>query len=157
MGLKKELLPGSLRNSNRRRHSRDCYRPPFPLRRHGFLPASAVGWTLLKLGSFLGILLVAGLIVVPRLLNYVARFKSNEMLLVAVLGLCFGVSLLAVQLGYSVALGAFLIGAIMAEARQIARIETLLEPVRDMFSAVFSSRSASSSIPRFSRNTPGRS
>jgi CPA2 family monovalent cation:H+ antiporter-2 len=103
----------------------------------GSFTASAVGWTLLKLGSFLGILLVAGLIIVPRLLNYVARFKSNEMLLVAVLGLCFGVSLLAVQLDYSVALGAFLIGAIVAEARQIARIEMLLEPVRDMFSAVF--------------------
>lgn len=103
----------------------------------GSFTATAVGWTLLKLGSFLGILLVAGLIIVPRLLNYVARFKSNEMLLVAVLGLCFGVSLLSVQLEYSVALGAFLIGAIVAEARQIARIEMLMEPVRDMFSAVF--------------------
>jgi CPA2 family monovalent cation:H+ antiporter-2 len=103
----------------------------------GSFTASAVGWTVLKLGSFLGILLVAGLIVVPRLLNYVARFKSNEMLLIAVLGLCFGVSLLAVKLEYSVALGAFLVGAIVAEARQIKRIETLLEPVRDMFSAVF--------------------
>ena len=103
----------------------------------GSFTASAVGWTVLKLGSFLGILLVAGLIIVPRLLNYVARFKSNEMLLIAVLGLCFGVSLLAVKLEYSVALGAFLIGAIVAEARQIKRIETLMEPVRDMFSAVF--------------------
>jgi CPA2 family monovalent cation:H+ antiporter-2 len=103
----------------------------------GSFTASEVGWTVLKLGSFLGILLVAGLIVVPRLLNYVARFKSNEMLLIAVLGLCFGVSLLAVKLEYSVALGAFLIGAVVAEARQIARIEMLLEPVRDMFSAVF--------------------
>ena len=103
----------------------------------GSFTAAAVGGTLLKLGSFLGILLVAGLLVVPRLLNYVARFKSNEMLLIAVLGLCFGVSLLAVKLEYSVALGAFLIGAVVAEARQIARIETLLEPVRDMFSAVF--------------------
>ena len=73
----------------------------------------------------------------PRLLNYVAKFKSNEMLLVSVLGLCFGVSLLAVELNYSVALGAFLIGTIVAEARQIARIETLMTPVRDMFSAVF--------------------
>ena len=96
-----------------------------------------VGLTVVKLCAFLGILLVAGLIIVPRLLNYVARFKSNEMLLVAVLGLCFGVSLLAVKLDYSVALGAFLIGAIIAEARQILRIETLMEPVRDMFSAVF--------------------
>jgi CPA2 family monovalent cation:H+ antiporter-2 len=103
----------------------------------GSFTASAVGWTVLKLSSFLGLLLVGGLIIIPRLLNYVARFKSNEMLLVAVLGLCFGVSLLAVQLGYSVALGAFLAGAIVAEARQIARIETLVEPVRDMFSAVF--------------------
>ena len=87
----------------------------------GSFAAADVGMTVLKLGSFLGILLVAGLILVPRLLNYVARFKSNEMLLVTVLGLCFGVSLLAVRLGYSVALGAFLIGAIIAEARQIAR------------------------------------
>ena len=96
-----------------------------------------IGITVLQLGSFLGILLVAGLILVPRLLNYVARFKSNEMLLITVLGLCFGVSLLAVRLEYSVALGAFLIGAVIAEARQIVRIEMLLEPLRDMFSAVF--------------------
>src|SRR2546423_13685384 len=93
--------------------------------------------TVAKLSSFLGLLLVIGLIVVPRLLNYVARFKSNEMLLISVLSLCFGVSLLAVKLEYSVALGAFLIGTIVAEARQIGRIEMLVEPVRDMFSAVF--------------------
>ena len=103
----------------------------------GSFAAVDIGITLMKLGSFLGILLVAGLILVPRLLNYVARFKSNEMLLITVLGLCFGVSLLAVRLEYSVALGAFLIGAVIAEARPIARIETLLEPLRDMFSAVF--------------------
>ena len=80
---------------------------------------------------------MVGLIAVPRLLGYVARFKSNEMLLITVLGLCFGVSLLAVKLGYSVALGAFLIGAVIAEAREIHRIEALIEPVRDMFSAIF--------------------
>jgi CPA2 family monovalent cation:H+ antiporter-2 len=103
----------------------------------GSFAATDIGITVIKLGSFLGILLVAGLILVPRLLNYVARFKSNEMLLITVLGLCFGVALLAVRLEYSVALGAFLIGAVIAEARQIARIEMLLEPLRDMFSAVF--------------------
>ncbi len=103
----------------------------------GSFSTREIAVTVAKLASFLGILLVAGLIIVPRLLNYVARFKSNEMLLITVLGLCFGVSLLAVQLEYSVALGAFLIGAIIAEARQIVRIETLLEPIRDMFSAVF--------------------
>ena len=81
--------------------------------------------------------MVFGLLAVPPLLRYVGRFKSNEMLLVAALGLCFGVSLLAVKLGYSVALGAFLIGAIVAEARERGKIESLVEPVRDMFSAVF--------------------
>ncbi len=91
----------------------------------------------LNLAAFIGILLVAGLILVPRLLNYVSKFKSNEMLLVTVLGLCFGVSLLTVKLGYSVALGAFLIGAIVAEVRQIHKIEILMFPVRDLFSAVF--------------------
>lgn len=103
----------------------------------GSLVPAEVGGTLAKLSAFLGVLLVAGLIAVPRLLNYVARFKSNEMLLITVVGLCFGVSLLAVKLGYSVALGAFLIGAIIAEARQIAKIEALMHPVRDLFSAVF--------------------
>lgn len=103
----------------------------------GTLSAADVGITLGKLGIFLTVVLVVGLIAVPRLIGYVARFKSNEMLIVTVLGLCFGVSLLAVKLGYSVALGAFIIGAVIAEAREIHRIETLIEPVRDMFSAIF--------------------
>jgi CPA2 family monovalent cation:H+ antiporter-2 len=103
----------------------------------GSLSIGAVGITLGKLGIFLVVALVAGLIMVPRLLGYVARFKSNEMLLITVLGLCFGVSLLAAKLGYSVALGAFVIGALIAESREVHRIATLIEPVRDMFSAVF--------------------
>ena len=105
--------------------------------RTGEVEAQTIGMTILSLGSFLGILLVAGLIVVPRLLDYVARFKSDEMLLITVVGLCFGISLVTVKLGYSVALGAFLIGAVIAEARQIYKIETLMHPVRDLFSAVF--------------------
>ncbi|MEO7932439.1 MAG: cation:proton antiporter [Chthoniobacterales bacterium] len=103
----------------------------------GSLAPGDIAITMLRLSAFLGTLLVLGLIIVPRLLDYVARFKSNEMLLITVLGLCFGVSLIAVKLGYSVALGAFLIGAIIAEARQIVRIENLMHPIRDMFSAVF--------------------
>ncbi len=103
----------------------------------GTLSVGTVGATLGKLTIFLVVVLVAGLIAVPRLLGRVARFKSNEMLLITVLALCFGVSLLAAKLGYSVALGAFIIGAVIAEAREIHRIESLIEPVRDMFSAVF--------------------
>ena len=103
----------------------------------GSLSVADVGATLGKLGIFLSATLVVGLIAVPRLIGYVAKFKSNEMMIITVLGLCFGVSLLAAKLGYSVALGAFVIGAVIAEAREIHRIETLIEPVRDMFSAIF--------------------
>jgi len=103
----------------------------------GALHVAEVGKTLGKLSIFLVSALVLGLLVVPRLLTYVARFRSNEMLLVTVLGLCFGFSLLAVKLGYSVALGAFLIGAVIAESREIHRVEKMIEPVRDMFSAIF--------------------
>jgi CPA2 family monovalent cation:H+ antiporter-2 len=103
----------------------------------GKVDAFQIGEIVLRLGSFLGLLLVSGLLLVPRLLNHVASFKNDEILLVTVVGLCFGVSLLTVKLGYSVALGAFLIGAIIAEARQITKIETLMHPVRDLFSAVF--------------------
>lgn len=103
----------------------------------GNLSVGDVGVTLGKLGIFFAVTLVVGLIAVPRLIGYVARFKSNEMLIVTVLALCFGVALLAAKLGYSVALGAFIIGAVVAEAREIHRIEILIEPVRDMFSAIF--------------------
>lgn len=103
----------------------------------GALSVTDIGITIGKLGIFLVAALVIGLLAVPRLLSYVARFKSNEMLLVTVLALCFGFSLLAAKLGYSVALGAFIIGAVIAEAREIHRIEILTEPVRDMFSAIF--------------------
>ena len=103
----------------------------------GSLAVGEVFNTTARLAIFLAVSLVLGLLAVPRLLGYVAGFKSNEMLLITVLGLCFGVSLLAVKLNYSVALGAFVIGAVIAEAREIHRIEILTEPIRDMFSAVF--------------------
>jgi monovalent cation:H+ antiporter-2, CPA2 family len=93
--------------------------------------------TFAVLTVFLVASLVIGILVVPRLLDFVARFGSNEMLLVAVLGLLFGFCLLVARLGYSIALGAFTIGVIIAEARALRRIERLIEPVRDMFSAIF--------------------
>ncbi|MEJ1972528.1 MAG: cation:proton antiporter [Lacunisphaera sp.] len=65
----------------------------------GSLSFADVGLTLGKLSIFLAVVLVAGLLAVPRLIGYVARFKSNEMLIITLLGLCFGVSLLALKLG----------------------------------------------------------
>ncbi len=103
----------------------------------GSLQVGEVVSTVSRLGVFLVAALVLGLLFVPRLIGYVAKFKSNEMLLITVLGLCFGFSLLAEKLHYSVALGAFIIGAVVAESREIHQIEHLIEPVRDMFSAVF--------------------
>ncbi len=103
----------------------------------GNLHAGEVGIEILKLAVFFAMVLVAGFIGVPRLFDYIGKFKSNEILLITALGLCFGVALLANWLGYSVALGAFLIGAVIAEARQIHKIESLIAPVRDMFSAIF--------------------
>jgi CPA2 family monovalent cation:H+ antiporter-2 len=93
--------------------------------------------TLGGLMVFLVASLVIGILTVPRLLDFVAKFNRNEMLLVGVLGLLFGFCLLVVKLGYSVALGAFIIGVIIAETRSLRRIEHLIEPIRDMFSAVF--------------------
>jgi CPA2 family monovalent cation:H+ antiporter-2 len=103
----------------------------------GSMGVGNVVGTLSKLGIFLVVALISGLLLVPRLLTYIARFNSKETLLVAVLGIFFGFSLLVTKLGYSMALGAFVIGAIMAEARELRLIERLIEPLRDMFSAVF--------------------
>lgn len=103
----------------------------------GSMDVGQVAGTLTRLTVFMVVSVVIGLLLVPRLLTYVARFESDEMLLVTVLGLCFGFCLLVIKLDYSVALGAFMIGAIIAEARELKRIERLIEPVRDMFSAIF--------------------
>lgn len=93
--------------------------------------------TVVKLFSFLVIAFLLGIGLIPRLLSYIATFKSNEMLLISVLGLCFGFCLLVVKLNYSIALGAFMIGAIIAEAKEFKLIEDLINPLRDMFSAIF--------------------
>lgn len=93
--------------------------------------------TLGKLSTFLVVSLFIGIIIVPRILSYIAKFNSREILLISVLGICFGFCLLVIRLGYSVALGAFIIGAIMAESRQLETIETIIMPLRDMFSAIF--------------------
>lgn len=93
--------------------------------------------TLGKLATFLVVSLFLGILIIPRVLSYIAKFNSKEILLISVLGMCFGFCLLVIRLGYSVALGAFIIGAIMAESRQLGTIEVLIMPLRDMFSAIF--------------------
>ncbi|MCC8403853.1 cation:proton antiporter [Paraburkholderia sp. MMS20-SJTN17] len=103
----------------------------------GQLSAGLAAVTLVKLLLFMTVSLLVGVLLVPRALNYVARTGSDEMLLVAVLGFCFGFCVLVVKLDYSIALGAFLIGAIMAESRHLHRIEHLIAPLRDASSAIF--------------------
>ncbi|TRX73901.1 cation:proton antiporter [Pseudomonas mangiferae] len=103
----------------------------------GTVEAGEVAGTVGRLTLFMIVALVIGILLVPRLLAYVARFQSSEMLLITVLGLCFGFCLLVAKLQYSMVLGAFLMGAIMAESRQLPQIERLVEPVRDLFSAIF--------------------
>lgn len=103
----------------------------------GSFELAAVGLTLGKLTLFVAVTMVLGLMVVPRLMREVARAKSPEMMLVTTLGFCFGLALLAVKLGFSEALGAFIAGALIAESGLGKKVEHLTEPVRDMFGAVF--------------------
>jgi len=90
-----------------------------------------------RLLAFLVGLIVVGLLVVPRIVRSIAQLERSETTLVASLGICFAITLLTQQLGYSVALGAFLAGSLVAESGEQKTIEHLVEPVRDMFAAVF--------------------
>jgi monovalent cation:H+ antiporter-2, CPA2 family len=103
----------------------------------GSLKIKEIIFTFGKLTTFFTIVIVVGMIVVPKMLRRVSQFRSNEMLLITVLGLCFGISLLAIRMGYSVALGAFLSGVIISECRESGKVSILIEPVRDLFSAIF--------------------
>ena len=77
------------------------------------------------------------MLLVPRLIRQVVRMGSHETTVVTSVGICFACALLARQFGYSVALGAFLGGALVAESGQAKAIEHALESVRDMFAAIF--------------------
>ncbi|OGR79003.1 MAG: hypothetical protein A3I11_00920 [Elusimicrobia bacterium RIFCSPLOWO2_02_FULL_39_32] len=99
--------------------------------------ASMALWTLLKISLFIIIFLVAGLSLIPRFLDWVVGFQSTEMTGISTLGFCLLGAILAYVVGFSVALGAFLMGAVVAASKSAAQIEEWIHPIRDMFSAIF--------------------
>ncbi|MBX3250010.1 MAG: cation:proton antiporter [Myxococcales bacterium] len=103
----------------------------------GGLEASELARTLGKLGAVLVALVAGGLLIVPRVVRHVAQLGRPEALVVLVCGICFGLALLATYLGYSVALGAFLAGLLVAESGRAHDVEHLVAPLRDVFAAIF--------------------
>jgi monovalent cation:H+ antiporter-2, CPA2 family len=89
------------------------------------------------LGGFLLALVLIGLLVVPKIVRLVDRIDRPETIIVANMGICFAMALLAKSFGYSMALGAFIAGALVAESGVAARVDRHLRPVRDLFSAIF--------------------
>lgn len=94
-------------------------------------------FSVIKLLFFLLLWFVAGIFFLPTFLRRAQRFMSDEMLLVVSLGLCLLMVMLAAKAGFSPALGAFVMGSILAETTQAERIEHLFKPVKDFFGAVF--------------------
>lgn len=90
-----------------------------------------------RLGIFLTVLMMVGLLIVPRLIRFVVSLKRPETTLVTSVGVCFAAALAAQQYQYSVALGAFLAGCLVAESGEGKRIAAQVRPLRDMFTAVF--------------------
>lgn len=91
----------------------------------------------LRLGFFLLLWFLVGIYLVPLLLAKVRRFLNDETTLIISLGLCLTMVLLATAAGFSPALGAFVMGSILAETSEGKRIEHLIGSVRDLFGAVF--------------------
>jgi monovalent cation:H+ antiporter-2, CPA2 family len=90
-----------------------------------------------RLLAFLAILITVGLVTVPYAIAAVARLEHPETLMIAALGVCFAFAMAAEEAGYSVALGAFLAGSLVAESGQGEVVEHLVRPVRDVFGAIF--------------------
>jgi CPA2 family monovalent cation:H+ antiporter-2 len=90
-----------------------------------------------RLAAFLSGLVVAGLLIIPRLVRAIIRLQRAETTLVASIGICFAIALLTREFGYSAALGAFIAGSLVAESGEEKHIEHLVLPVRDMFVAIF--------------------
>jgi CPA2 family monovalent cation:H+ antiporter-2 len=92
---------------------------------------------MLKLGFFLVLWFLGGIFFVPTFLKWTRRLLNDETLLIFCIGLCLLMVMLAVEVGFSAALGAFIMGSILAETTQAERIEHLIKSVKDLFAAVF--------------------
>lgn len=94
--------------------------------------------TLFNLLFFFAAILVLGLYFYPRFVDWLwERYRSDELLLLASVGLCLALAVLAGRAGYSVALGAFLAGAVVSEARAGPEADRLVRPMRNLFSVLF--------------------
>ncbi len=91
----------------------------------------------LKMGIFVAASIVFGLAVVPRLVDYVGRQRSTELLVLTVLGLCFSMAVFASYIGFSEAIGAFVMGVIVSESKFLGDVVRKIEPIRDLFGAIF--------------------
>lgn len=98
---------------------------------------SDVGLLVMKLAIFSVASLALGAVFVPRIIKFVAGFQSRETLLLASLAFCFLLALLGQSLGISAAAGAFLIGAVVGDTEESQHIVEVIEPIRDMFAALF--------------------
>ena len=90
-----------------------------------------------KLLGLLVVWLVAGIYLIPTFLKFISKIVNDELLLIISVALCFGMVLIGTHIGFSMALGAFLSGSIIAGTIHAGRIEKLVRPVKDLFGAVF--------------------
>ncbi|MDB5200811.1 MAG: sodium/hydrogen exchanger [Ferruginibacter sp.] len=93
--------------------------------------------SILKLGFFLILWFLSGIFFIPTFLKRTRKLMNDETMLIVSLALCFGMVILATQAGFSSALGAFIMGSILAETMEGKKIEHLLMPVKDLFGAIF--------------------
>lgn len=90
-----------------------------------------------KLAIVVAAWIILGVFLVPRFVKSVSKHGTNETLTVVSLGLCLVLVSISAHFHYSAALGAFIMGSILAESRDVHKIEALVEPLRDIFGAVF--------------------
>ncbi len=90
-----------------------------------------------KLAFFLILWFLVGIYVIPTLLQKAKRWINDEILLVVCIGLCFGMVTLASAVGFSSALGAFVMGSILAETIESEHIMKIVSPIKDLFGAIF--------------------
>jgi len=93
--------------------------------------------SILKLLFFMVIWFVVGIYLIPSFLKKFKKYMNDETLLIVAVGLCLGMVLFASAVGFSAALGAFIMGSILAETVEAKRIEHLIEPLKNLFGAVF--------------------
>ena len=103
----------------------------------GSISFASISWITVKVLALVFGTIILSIFAVPKIIDKIVEGENNELLILVVLGFCFGFSVITNLFGFSLAMGAFLAGIAVGSAKSVEKVGSLVSPLKDMFAAIF--------------------